>query len=227
VTDWLIHRVGTTGSTNDDLLAMAEAGAESRTVVVADHQLSGRGRLDRQWVDQPNAALLASLLIRTPTPHAVARQVAVAAARSCERFAPLEVRVKWPNDLVVDDVKLAGMLSQVGVSGRHTQFVVVGIGVNLRWAPPGATRLGDVDRDLLLEALLTELDIVAATPDAGESQYRGRSATVGRMVRVELFNETVVGRALAIDPDGHLVVETTTGVRVISTGDVVHLRDHR
>jgi BirA family transcriptional regulator, biotin operon repressor / biotin---[acetyl-CoA-carboxylase] ligase len=223
----MIHRVGTTGSTNDDLMAMAAAGAASGTVVVADHQLSGRGRLARQWLDEPNSALLVSILIRTNSPLAVARRGAVAAARACERVAPVAVGLKWPNDLMVDDAKLAGMLSQVGVSAEAGTFVVVGIGVNLAWAPPEAAKLGDIDRDHLLDLLLGEFDAVAATADGGESEYRQRSVTVGRRVRVELFDENVTGMALAIDSDGHLVLETLSAVRVIATGDVVHLRDHR
>jgi BirA family transcriptional regulator, biotin operon repressor / biotin---[acetyl-CoA-carboxylase] ligase len=224
VTNWRIHRVATTGSTNDDLMALGVAGAASGTVVVADHQTAGRGRLDRQWEDRAGTALLVSILLRTPDPQVSTRQVAVAAARACERLGAVRVRVKWPNDLVVDDAKLAGILSQVGVVDGEIAFVVVGVGVNLQWAPDGAVALGDVSRDRLLDALLHEFDAVVATDDGGLGEYLERSATIGTTVRVSLPSETIIGRATAIDAEGRLLVATSEGVRVMTTGDVIHLR---
>jgi BirA family biotin operon repressor/biotin-[acetyl-CoA-carboxylase] ligase len=127
------------------------------------------------------------------------------------------VALKWPNDLLSGEArtgwaKLGGILSE-GVGDA----AVVGLGLNLSWAPQGAARLGpEVDRDALLDAYLSALD----TPGDVLARYRDRCSTLGRRVRVELPAETVEGVAGDVDDEGRLVVEG----RTIAAGDVVHLR---
>ena len=178
-------------------------------VVVADHQTAGRGRLDRQWVAPPGSALLASFVLE---PHPLLSLAAgVAAAEAC---GP-DVRLKWPNDLMLRGRKLGGIL--VEVSGGKA---VVGIGINLTSAPPGAARLG-LPRDDLVERLRAKL---AAWTSASSSQilarWRQLSVTLGRRVRVELPGHTFEGTAEDIAEDGALLVD---GQRV-GAGDVIHLR---
>ncbi|MEY2553806.1 MAG: BirA family transcriptional regulator [Ilumatobacteraceae bacterium] len=220
---WHISIVDETGSTNTDLLTAAAAGAPDRSVLMARHQTAGRGRLDRQWVAPPGANLLVSLLLREVPehPHELTRRVALAAVHACQEVTGLTPTLKWPNDLLLDGRKLAGVLAQAG--GNGPAYVVVGIGLNIGWAPDDAARLGDgIDPAELLDALLRAYD---ALPADIVEQYRAALATLGQSVRVVLSDSEVVGRALDVLPDGRLVVLDDCGItHRFDTGDVVHLR---
>lgn len=224
---WHITVVDETGSTNADLLAAAAAGAPDRSVLRARHQTAGRGRLDRQWIAPPGANLLVSLLFRDvpPHPHQLTQRIALAAARACTEIADLTPALKWPNDLLLDGRKLAGVLAQSAGGGpdQPPAFVVVGIGINVGWAPHDAARLGDgIDPGDVLEAMLRAYD---GLPHDITDDYRAALATLGQYVRVELPGSTVVGRALDVLPDGRLVVLDECGIsHRFDTGDVVHLR---
>ncbi len=218
---WHVEWVAETGSTNADLLAAGAAGAPDRTVLAADHQTAGRGRLDRRWEAPPGANLLATLLLRhVPAhPHELTQRVALAAAVACERTVGVSVSLKWPNDLLLDGAKLAGVLAQAGDG-----FVVVGIGLNVGWAPPDAARLGTgVTPRQVLDALLAAFDEL---PEDITPIYRARLGTIGQHVRVDLPGDRVVtGRAVGVEPDGRLVVLDDCAItHRIDTGDVVHLR---
>ena len=221
---WHVRVVDETGSTNADLLAAAAAGAPNRSVLVARHQTAGRGRLDRTWVAPPGSNLLVSLLFTDVphVPHVLTQRVGVAAVVAARRHAGVEARLKWPNDLLVDDRKLAGVLAQsTFVDGR--QCVVVGIGINVGWAPDGAARLGEgIDPlDVLAEMLAAHDEL----PDDIAPTYRAHLGTLGRAVRVELADGVVEGRAIDVETDGRLVVLDECGIsHRIDTGDVVHLR---
>ncbi|TMD19116.1 MAG: biotin--[acetyl-CoA-carboxylase] ligase [Chloroflexi bacterium] len=179
------------------------------SIVVADHQTAGRGRLDRRWEAPPGSALLASFVLE---PHPLLSLAAgVAAAEAC---GP-DVRLKWPNDLMLRGRKLGGILVEVG-GGK----AVVGIGINLTSAPPGAARLGRL-RDELLDRLRAELSVwTSASSGRILDHWRELSVTLGRHVRVALPGHTFEGIAQDIAEDGALVVD---GQR-IGAGDVIHLR---
>ena len=221
---WHVRVVDETGSTNADLLAAAAAGAPDRSVLAARHQTAGRGRLDRTWVAPPGSNLLVSMLFTDVphVPHVLTQRVGVAAVLASQRVAGVVARLKWPNDLLVDDRKLAGVLAQSAIhDGR--QSVVVGIGINVGWAPDGAARLGDgIDPLEVLAAMLAAYDEL---PDDIAATYRSHLGTLGRSVRVELPDSVVEGRALDVEADGRLVVLDECGIsHRIDTGDVVHLR---
>ncbi len=219
--------VAETGSTNADLLA---AGAElaDGTVLVADRQTAGRGRLDRSWESPPDRRgggdeppglnLLMSMLFRVAPAeaHDLVRRVAIAAARACERVADVRPTLKWPNDLLLGNEKLAGILAQAA-----GEFVVVGVGLNVAWAPVGAARLPIGDRDQVLRALLEEF---VSLPSEIDDEYRERLGTLGCQVRVELVNETFIGRAIDVTADGGLIVAVGGDRRIVTAGDVIHLR---
>lgn len=222
---WQVRWVSETGSTNADLLAAGAAGAPDRTVLAADHQTAGRGRLDRRWEAPPGANLLVSVLLRDvpDDPHVVTQRVALAAVSACRSTTGVAVTLKWPNDLLLDGAKLAGILAQTGTSADGS-FVVVGLGLNVGWAPPDAARLGDeTNPRALLAALLSAFDELPL--DIGEL-YRSSLATIGQLVRVELPGDRfLTGRALDVEADGRLVVLDDCAVtHRIDTGDVVHLR---
>ena len=234
----MLH-VAETGSTNTDLLAMAAPGGTAadadRVVLMADHQTAGRGRLDRRWDAPPGANLLVSILLREVPDHVheVTQRVALAAREACRGVAGAHVDLKWPNDLLLDGRKVAGILAQAGSVGAgaasRVDHVVVGIGLNVAWAPEAAARLDDVaavpvDRFDLLRALLVAIDGLA--PGEVAATYRERLGTIGQRVRVHLPGDLQVeGTAVDVEPDGRLVVIDTCAVtHRIDTGDVVHLR---
>jgi BirA family transcriptional regulator, biotin operon repressor / biotin---[acetyl-CoA-carboxylase] ligase len=220
---WLTTIVAETGSTNADLMVAADAGAPDRSVLMARHQTAGRGRLDRQWVAPPGANLLVSMLFRDlpEHPHQLTQRVALAAARACTEVAGVAPTLKWPNDLLLEGRKLAGVLAQSG--GNGPEYVVVGIGLNVGWAPEGAAKLGDGhDPVQVLQALLVAYDQLP--PDITD-MYRASLGTIGQAVRVELTGSSIEGRALDVLADGRLVVLDECGItHRIDTGDVVHLR---
>jgi BirA family biotin operon repressor/biotin-[acetyl-CoA-carboxylase] ligase len=216
---WHVREVAETGSTNADLLAEADT-APDRTVLRADHQTAGRGRLDRRWDAPPGANLLVSVLFRHPgsDPGELLRRVAIAVAVAANEIAGLGAVLKWPNDVLVDGRKLAGILAQRSANGA----VVVGAGVNVGWAPDGAARIGDHDPRAVLAAVLRAFDALPA--DVG-STYRAMLATIGQRVRVELPAGVIEGRAVDVETDGRLVVIDDCAIsHRVAVGDVVHLR---
>ena len=187
---------------------------------MARHQTAGRGRLDRTWEAPAGLNLLVSILFREvpAAPHMLMQRVALAVQQACERIAGIKPSLKWPNDLVIDGMKIAGILAQADPS-----VVVVGVGLNVGWAPVGATRLGrGLDPLHVLRELLVAYDELPADP---WQQYRENLGTIGRRVRVEMSHGTVSGRALDVERDGRLLVVDDAGVKHrFDVGDIVHLR---
>jgi BirA family biotin operon repressor/biotin-[acetyl-CoA-carboxylase] ligase len=223
VVEWDVRRFESIDSTNTWVMAEARRGAAEGLVAVADHQTAGRGRLGRTWEAPPGANLLCTVLFRPDViSHLVVACVALAGRDAAAAVAGVSAGLKWPNDLLgPGGEKLAGVLAEV-----DGEAVAVGIGMNVGWAPPGATRLGDgVSRDEVLDVLLTSL---AGWYDAGWATvaraYREASVTIGQPVRVELADETFDGTASDIDDEGHLLVDVGVCLRTITAGDVVHLR---
>ena len=235
--NWHIRRVPETGSTNTDLLAEGAQGAPDRSVLRADYQSAGRGRLDRAWEAPRGANLLVSMLFRQVPAHThvLTQAVALAAARVAREKCGVDVVMKWPNDLLVQNEKVAGILAQAGsldAQGVPT-FVVVGIGLNLEWAPPGATSLAAsgwtqaVTPDEFLILMLPLIDELLALPhDEMHERYVAELGTVGMRVRAELpHDQHIVGRATGVEADGRLVILDECGAtHRIDTADVVHLR---
>ena len=228
---WTVRHVAETGSTNDDLVGAANAGAPDRSVIVADYQTAGRGRLDRTWQAARGSNLLVSLLFRyeSEDPSRFPRIVALAARAACAALSLADVAVKWPNDLVLGNAKLGGLLA---VASPRERFVVVGIGVNVGWAPPDAVSLASASARVpsphdLLAAMLVEIDVRRSRGDAElHEEHKSALSTLGSRVRVELREgETIVGVAVDLDEASRLVVVDDGAVRhVIDVGDVIHLR---
>jgi BirA family transcriptional regulator, biotin operon repressor / biotin---[acetyl-CoA-carboxylase] ligase len=229
-----IEWITQTGSTNADVLERARSGEPDGLVLVADHQSAGRGRLDRRWEAPPGANLLVSILMRPDLSpddwHRCTSAVAVALVDACAAHGVF-ARIKWPNDVVVGDDKLAGILAETVRSPDGADAVVVGLGCNIGWPLageyPGATSLvargARVTRAALLDDLLARIDELA--PDLHE-RYLGRCATLGRPVAVSVPDGSVVeGTALTVDATGRLVVDAPDGTRhTFTVGDVVHAR---
>lgn len=231
------------GSTNDAALAWAENGARDGSLVAANSQSAGRGRLGRRWVTEPEAALAFSLVLR-PEPWEVERLGlfsplgALAVSQALEDLTGLAPKIKWPNDVLVGGRKLCGILLEASWLGERLQAMVVGIGVNVLKGsvPPAdtllfpATSLEDVlsrtvEREQLLHAILSaffdwreriaSLEFLKAWED--------RLAFKGEWVRVEnaVDGQSVAGQVLGIDPAGELRLRSASGEEItVNTGDV-------
>ena len=247
-----VRRVAETGSTNRDLLDAAAAGAADGTVLVAAHQTAGRGRMDRTWTAPPGASLLASVLLRPAVPadrtFLLTLACGVAAIDAVAEVAGVRVGLKWPNDLVaVDgpdaDRKVAGILAESVIADGRVDAVVVGMGLNVNWPSPLPADLAAIatslnrlaGREIELDAVLWswldhyERELSRLETDVGAAlltRVRSLSATIGRTVDVTLPDRTFAGRAVAVDDDGHLVVEPSDGGGAVEVtmGDVVHAR---
>jgi BirA family transcriptional regulator, biotin operon repressor / biotin---[acetyl-CoA-carboxylase] ligase len=232
--EWRVQRFAEIDSTNRYLLEAARQGAPGDLVAVADHQTAGRGRFDRRWEAPPGSSLLVSVLLRSVTEagHDVVLATALALGAAVERVAPgVGPQLKWPNDLVVRDRKLAGLLAE-----RDGDALVVGAGCNVQWDafPPdleaGATACNleaghAVDRDALLAEFLECLALELDRLDDVVPRARARLATLDRRVRVERAHDSVVGRAVDVTRDGALVIRRDDGTdETVTAGDVVHLR---
>lgn len=228
-----MRRFAEIDSTNRYLLDEARAGAPEGVVAVTDHQTAGRGRLGRTWSAPAGSSLLMSVLLRPSLPidraHLAAAAVALAAREACEKEAGVGPDLKWPNDLMVEGRKLGGVLAEADLPA-----VVVGLGLNVTWAPPAA-RSGEaaalsqvagrpVRTASLLDRLLDSLGSLVSDWATVASRYRRSCATVGRRVRVELAGETIIGTATDVSDDGHLKVEAGGRLVTITAADVVHLR---
>lgn len=243
--------VASTGSTNADLLALAETGAPDRTVLIAGEQTAGRGRRSRAWVSPPGTGLYLSVLLRPAgvAPAGLGTLAMVAGLALADTAASVGVlaTLKWPNDLLAGDAKCAGVLAEV--AGEPDRGVVVGIGLNVGplggQAPAGpgglaatslaeagasVTDLTDVAVLLLTAFAERETRWRAAGGDlAGAgllADYRAACSTLGSPVRVELpVDKALHGIASDVDADGRLLVLADDGTRhTVSAGDVVHLR---
>jgi BirA family biotin operon repressor/biotin-[acetyl-CoA-carboxylase] ligase len=181
-------------------------------------------------------------LFRPPSevdPHAVAVTVGVAAVDACRLLGASDVGLKWPNDLIVGDRKMGGMLAESVVRGDRVQAVVVGIGINVKAVELStevaetATSLesagGDADRERLLAAMVPEVQqryrrlVEGDTVDL-RAAWRQRLDTLGRRVRLELDDEVLEGTAVDVDQDGALLVDIDGTIRRVTAADVVHLR---
>lgn len=224
------------GSTNERARDLAAEG-RSDIVVLADRQIGGRGRLDREWIS-PSGGIWLSLLLRPEIPPASAplyTLVAAVATARAARSAGVDATIKWPNDVRIGDRKLAGILTEMEGEADRVSWLVVGIGLNANVDPtelPGdqpATSLrsevGEVDRRAVVQTLLEEFwALSTASPAEILDAWRELASTLGQRVRVETPRETIVGEAVDITAPGTLVVETADGRREVTAGDCEHLR---
>jgi BirA family biotin operon repressor/biotin-[acetyl-CoA-carboxylase] ligase len=240
------HYFAEISSTNTHARELAEQGTPEGEVVVAESQTQGRGRLGRHWESPPLANLYFSIIFRPKLAPVHAPQItlmaAVALAEAVGSFIPQRPAIKWPNDILVNGKKLAGILAEAVCLAERVEYVILGVGVNVNYPvdsmPPElrtrATSLFDltrihVHRESFLRRLIQDLD--RCDGDLEESgfealvpRWEAYFALRGRRVRVELLDQILLGRAVGIAPDGALLVEADDGTqqRVIA-GDVIPL----
>ncbi len=237
-----------TTSTNDVLKGMAREGAPEGTLVLADEQTAGRGRLNRKWLAPAGTSLLFSLLFRPSSawpndaafrsPLVYTMICSLAVRDAARRVLGIPVGIKWPNDLTHDGRKLGGILTEISTDAEGARHVVVGIGLNVNWDPSDAefdypaTSLSNavghpVARGEFVRAVVERIADRYADLRAGVSPLREWEAaldTIGREVVVELPGERLIGVAVGVDADGALLVRMGDGVRRVVAGDV-RLRD--
>ncbi len=226
-----------TGSTMDDVAEWARTGAEEGAVVVAETQSASRGRMGRRWIsDEGN--LYFSVLFR-PEPDALASLsplAGVAVARSIRQVSGLYPSIKWPNDVMIDGRKVAGILAESALSGAQVQYAIVGIGINVALdvsADPEiaatATSLNhaaeaEVDRAELLRRILQHMDALYLDLRRGRSpvvEWRRWLDTLGQRVTVTHHGATDTGLAEEIDDHGNLLLRTDAGdLLTLTAGDI-------
>ena len=240
-TRWLgqtLHVHESLGSTSDEAARLARDGAPHGTVVIADAQHAGRGRRGRAWHSPPGQGVYLSAVLRLPLaagdtpPVTLAAGVAVCA--TLQAWGIAGAGLKWPNDVLVEERKMGGILTETSVMGQRAEFVVLGVGLDVNAEEfPGDLDgvaismrqvLGrSVDREALCGAVLgnleTWLDAFAAHgPGKIADAWRGYAVTLGRPVVID----GVAGVAEGIDPDGALLVATVHGVQRFHAGEVFH-----
>lgn len=234
---------GETGSTNADAFLLAEQGAEEGTVLLAERQLAGKGRLGRRWESPAGVNLYCSVVLRPELPPYEAPQLtflsAVAVARAIKITTGLQPAIKWPNDLLINGRKVAGLLNEMNAETDRVGFVILGIGVNLNMRadqfPPDlrtpATSLllesgAPVSRQLFVVQLLRELDQeYRRFQQEGFGPVREEWArycnAFGHEVQVEVGGTTLQGPFMGVDHDGALLMKLSDGrVERILSGDV-------
>jgi BirA family biotin operon repressor/biotin-[acetyl-CoA-carboxylase] ligase len=216
-----IIRLGVVDSTQSVALALAEQGAADGTVVVADSQRAGRGRLSRRWYDEPGSSLLCSILIRPRLLPArwplLSLATGVAVARALQRQASVEARLKWPNDVMVDGRKLAGVLVESRFAPPPAAAIGVGINVGQERFPG---ELGDratsirlvtgclVAREALLQVLLEEVTAWRhRLEQEGFAPVRAAWMALSATMGTDVCSDGVRGRAVDLDADGALLID--------------------
>jgi len=228
------------GSTNTRAMELAEAGAPDGTLVLAERQTAGRGRLGRRWHAPAGSSLLMSLVLRPAlAPRQAQRMTMVcslAAVEAIERLTGLRAAIKWPNDVYIGERKVGGVLTELGLQGEALRYVVVGMGLNVNFDPDQLQNVMAPATSLSAEVgrLVPRLPLLAAILEGVERRYERMRAgwsphvewethllTRGRRVSVGTEEGTFDGLAEGVDEDGALIVRRDDGalVRVLA-GDV-------
>ena len=238
------------GSTNDVAKQLGASGAPEATLVIADQQISGRGRWGRAWWTPPGTAIAMSLLLRPQFPATLAYRLTMlsglVAAQAVEQVTGLRVGLKWPNDVVIEQeaggkrqqapiLKLGGILTETSISGQDIEFAVVGLGLNVnvdfrgRDDLPEATSLmmqlgHQVDRLAILRALVERFAARYAVIDRDErlrADWSARLTTLGRQIIARRGAESIAGLAEGVDESGMLLIRTDDGTFVrVNAADV-------
>jgi BirA family biotin operon repressor/biotin-[acetyl-CoA-carboxylase] ligase len=245
-TKWMgktIHHFHTIDSTNSKAYQLALNGAKEGEVVIAESQHKGRGRIGRHWFSPPYLNLYLSAILRPDIPPYQASLItllaAVAAAEAIEKFSGLPPLIKWPNDILLRDRKVAGLLNEIHSEMDRIHFVILGIGVNLNMdekmfpeeirtvATSLKREMGQtISRKTFLKILLQELErwYMIFSGEGGASilkAWKEKAQIKGRTVKVASFNEILMGVAIDVDSEGALILETREGERRrIIAGDI-------
>ncbi|MCK4385811.1 MAG: biotin--[acetyl-CoA-carboxylase] ligase, partial [candidate division Zixibacteria bacterium] len=233
------------GSTNLLGFRLAETGSEEGTLIVAEEQTKGKGRMGRSWYSPPRLGLWMSLILRPPVPPFKAPGLSICAglalAQTIKEMTGTEAKIKWPNDCLIDGKKVGGILLELSAELDRINFVIVGIGVNVNHSAKDFPRnlsqtatsmkikLGkDISRLALLTSFLEEferiyLDFKKKGLSAQREMIKSFSSLLGKKVAVRFGKEKIEGMAKNIDENGSLVIKTKKGEKVVRAGEVTVL----
>lgn len=229
-------------STNTQAKLLAQQGATNGTVVLAEHQTNGKGRLGRQWCSPKGAGLWFSILLR---PQISPMQISgitlvtgLAVCKAIRKYTKLNALIKWPNDVIIGNKKLCGILTEMSAKTDKIDYVVVGVGINVNTLEfdeeiaQKATSLKKetgktINREEFLTVVLGEIEecisLYLSNPNNGISkEYIQLCATLGRQVTVSRGNNNIQGKAVTVTSNGDLVVETNEGKPIlVNSGEVI------
>lgn len=240
-----IHIFDTTGSTNFEAFRLATAGAPEGTIVLAEQQEAGKGRLGRSWSSPSGKNIYISLIMRPVIPTYLAPRLTIVAAVALsdtliEAGIP-EHRIKWPNDILVDNRKLSGILTEMKGDTDSIEFIITGIGINVNATPDDhppelrdtATSLAMIlkhqtERNALIRLLLTNFEkycnlFLNSGFNEILSLWKERAGIIGRDINVLQFNDKFTGRVIDINEDGNLIVYSDGVLRIVNSGDINYL----
>jgi BirA family biotin operon repressor/biotin-[acetyl-CoA-carboxylase] ligase len=240
-----IHYFKEVDSTNDVAKYLAEEGAKEGTIVVAEIQNRGKGRRGKTWISPPGGVWM-SIILRPDIPPFSAPQLTlvtgVAVAETLKKECDLDVGIKWPNDILIGNKKVCGILTEVNASIDKVNYVIVGIGIDMNVDVPlfppdlqkGATSLKnelntEVNGVLLVQKFLVEFENIYNKFKAGKfpeilDEWRALSKTIGNNVEVRTRGKTVRGDAVGINKEGILIIELEDGsLRKMISGECLHI----
>jgi BirA family biotin operon repressor/biotin-[acetyl-CoA-carboxylase] ligase len=243
-----LHYYDQIGSTNDEAFRLGEEGAPEGTVLIAESQSSGKGRMQRVWYSPPGANIYTSVILKPPVGTIQATQIpiaaGVAAAETINEFCPGKAWIKWPNDVLIGGKKVCGILAQMKMSGQAVDFVVVGVGINVNLTreqfPPDiqeiATSLaieagGEISRPALIIRLYENMakwyrELTRNGFAAVRERWLNQSEMIGKTVSVIFKSEAVSGKAVGLDEDGSLILMTANNQKMtVSAGDASILKE--
>jgi BirA family biotin operon repressor/biotin-[acetyl-CoA-carboxylase] ligase len=231
-------------ASSTNAVALSSIGQQqSGSVILAETQKEGRGRLSRSWASPPGGIWM-SLIVRPDIPLSRVYRINMAATVSiCRAICiqlGLQAGIKWPNDILIREHKVCGILTELGAQVDRLDYAVVGVGLNAnndtaafpsQWRSTSlAARLGkSIDRCALIAAILNEMEQALDDIESHElyEEWRSRSLTLGKRVRISSAEGDLMGQVLDLDQDGALILEQGGDRRRILAGDCIHLRPER
>ena len=236
---------GSTDSTNIEAFNLAAAGAPEGSIVIADRQKAGKGRMGRAWSSPAGKNVYISVILRPAIPPYLAPRITIVTAIALsDTFIESGIpghRIKWPNDILVGDKKISGILTEMKGDTDSIEFIITGIGININAVlddyPPElhstVTSLNiilnrNTDRNDFTALLLSNLEKYYNRFLMGEfsgilSTWKERADIVNREIKVQQFNETFTGRVIDLNEDGNLLVDTGGEIRTVNSGDINYL----
>ena len=236
----IIHK--SIASTNSTAKELYKLGASDGTVVLAEEQTSGRGRMDRQWLSPSYKNILISILLKPQIKveyiYSLTLALAVSGVDAVKKITGLSCMIKWPNDIYLNKKKLAGILTEFSVRRKMPAYVVLGMGMNVNWNPEEEKNIlfpstsiyneagKETSRNLLLGEILRNFenfynDIKCERMEEFHNRCNRLSLLTGTTVSVDTGEEIIKGKASGIDKDGGLILEGLDGdIKKILNGDV-------
>ena len=239
----IIHRYKSVSSTNDLAIALAERGEKEGTVVLANAQSRGRGRRRRHWISPEDGGIWMSLILRPKVSSKEASQItlmaAVAVVKALRNYLALEAKIKWPNDILIKDKKISGILTEIGINSQKIKYVIVGIGLNtnldLDKLPKNLkNRVTSLNREFsgkwskesLIKELIKQLEesyhlFKKEGFSAVREEWKIYSAILGRQIEAKYQGEKTLGQAVGLTDEGALLLRRDTGiVEELSVSDI-------